>query len=480
MAIELHPSSNEKARSKASAQQRSFNGTSNGTSLNLSDSELGTHDIQRTMADPSNLMPKDIPALQRMAGNQVVQRMVYGAKSVAPNSTSAQPSGSPSITPMTGNMQIQRKINFQPELLMQNRNKKKSISQRFGKENTWDKLMRILDDYSSTHKAQEEVDLLKLMQGLAAYWLSKYGKAKKGMSTDEQVMAIRRLLSSINAELPHAEEEAEYMESISPMMDTGVAPDYSNLTGDGGYHAVEHAKSLSSGRASKDKSRGFGTEALALVQRYKLTDAEIAAIKIYSAEDYRYINPAMASRGHLAFKQQDGKSIKGLHGWLNSGLGALKGGKNFTPEDRHKAKKEGRQHGRVAMRGLNKLPDFKGLVYRGLVVDTADLATTYQVGQLVDYANFTSSSKKISVSEGFITRELADASAKGIAKSGILLVVNIRQGGKDVSDLSLVHNEAEVLWMPGQKMRISKITPEAKTGKNYTIVEAEQVLARRT
>lgn len=436
--------------------------------------------ISNVKAAPEQLSPGAVRALQGMVGNQVVQRMLYGSKPAAPVVATQSPtvvarSPMPRMS-ATGDVYIQRKMNFRADALLRNRNTKKTFSQRLGKENTWDKLMRVLDDYSNTQKASEEVALLTTMRGLAVRWLTKYDKAKKSTATDAQIVVIHRLLSAINAELPHAEEEASYMESLMDGLDTGKNTKYGYLTGSGAMDAPDHAQKLSSGQTGKDKTVGFGTAALQTVQKYKLTDAEIAAIKIYSAEDYKYINPSMAARGHLAFKNNDNTSIKGLHGWLNSNLESeSQSGTPATPEQRFNAKGEGRTHGRMVMRGLTKLPDFKGSVYRGMTVASGELSSRYQVGQVIDYPNFTSSSKNIAVAEKFITRELQKAVSSGDAKSGVLLVVQLKRGGKDVSDISLVQNEAEVLWLPGQRIQVTKIIPQTQTGKNYTIVEATQV-----
>ena len=88
-------------------------------------------------------------------------------------------------------------------------------------------------------------------------------------------------------------------------------------------------------------------------ERYGLTDAEISAITIFSAGDFKYINPATANS----------------QSWLGAQKADLEGKERFADMTEERGNKtimeEGSLHTGVAMQGLAKMDRFKGETYRG-------------------------------------------------------------------------------------------------------------------
>jgi predicted ABC-type ATPase len=304
------------------------------------------------------------------------------------------------------------------------------------KDTTIGKLDRALKDYWATRKATEEAQLLGMIAGLADTWL---GKPRSQNSKKHG--AVTRLLAAARAELPKATKQATYIDDLSKGQSA-----FSYLSG-----TVKQANVLDSTQKTLEgdkKAFYFRTEAenllaAQLVQEYQLTDAELAAIKVYTVDDYKYINPAM----------------EGIDAWLKSQIPDINDAKTTDTSEQGlaKAKAEGQRHGKMAMKGLSKLPDYAGNVFRGMTI-ARDEVQNYQVGQVLEYRSFKSSSRDESVSQEFITKELAKDEKRGGGKVGVLFVMQLVEKAKDVSMFSNAPNqESEVLMLPGTRFRINSI-----------------------
>lgn len=147
---------------------------------------------------------------------------------------------------------------------------------------------------------------------------------------------------------------------------------------------------------------------------------DLVAIKAYTSEDY----------------------YEGLNTALRT--------KNETNLLRKKA------HIVCAISGLNQLPDYKGIVYRGIDLNhLPKILETYKKGAVITEEGFTSSS----VTE--------NASFKN---KDTLLIINSKKG-KDISFLSEHPHEKEILFKPAAKFEVLKVGTDEKTGRRVIILQ---------
>jgi hypothetical protein len=204
---------------------------------------------------------------------------------------------------------------------------------------------------------------------------------------------------------------------------------------------IEGAQALGAGTKGK---AGAGDKALALMKKYGLTEAEILAVRTYTAADYKYINPAAANSagwmaGSKAERDDDGNITKAV-----------------SPKDMAQFLEEGSLHSGVAMMALEKLPPVVATVYRGARMTPKEFADAdYFKGAA--YHAFTSTSTDEDAALKFANGlECSDAN-KTIS---VMLVLHVNNA-RDIKDLSLVKSEAELLLLPGTQLTtIPKSTPD--------------------
>jgi len=186
----------------------------------------------------------------------------------------------------------------------------------------------------------------------------------------------------------------------------------------------------------------FDSQQSFLIRSLGLTEAEILAIKVFTAGDYRYINPAVADSPE----------------WMESQLEGIQGRmRNDQIADPVKLMQEGKRHAGVMMEGLNKLPPRNGTVYRGERMTVDEFAKVWKDRKTISYSSFASSSTRPEIAEGI--------AAGNFAREGQTVSVLSRFAVKDARDLaplSRVTDESEWLILPGTTFTIDKIAP-AKT-----------------
>jgi hypothetical protein len=204
-------------------------------------------------------------------------------------------------------------------------------------------------------------------------------------------------------------------------------------------------------------------------KQHQLSDAELRAIKIYTAGDFKYMNPVLLNNESLLdlkIGELTSPSDKSpVPEW-----GAEKGiqGGKATAEQKRQIEAEGMEHSNMAGSGLQKLPNWTGSIYRGMALSSQEFKKMFQVGKTVVFPSFTSTS-----TEADAPRRFAAENAKG-DKVGIFLIISATKG-KDVSKISFVKSENEILLPPGSVFKVNKITPAAKDG-DYTVVEMTQTV----
>jgi hypothetical protein len=209
-------------------------------------------------------------------------------------------------------------------------------------------------------------------------------------------------------------------------------------------------------RSGRDAVKGIEPKHRGFAQQHKLSNAELSAIRIYTAAEFNYINPVLA--GNQAWL---GAVIKEFQKPDSAGEKP-----EVTEEHREQVRFEAKQHAEIAEAGLENLPDWKGNVYRGMALTQEELDGMFQQGKTVVYPSFTSTSTKNATAQVF-----ANKNATG-GKVGILLEIKAIKG-KDLKEISFTPKESEIILSPGSSFTVNEIIPPSKDG-DYTVVKMTQ------
>jgi len=196
-----------------------------------------------------------------------------------------------------------------------------------------------------------------------------------------------------------------------------------------------------------------------------LSAAELAAIQAYSAQDYRYINPAAANDpGWLTanFPDLADKPVKSLEEWAElQDLLAAEGqtlDQRLTQRNKQLTalREEGGLHTGVALEGFRKMPVWRGVAYRGERLDAKRFYPRF-VKQGKGFApriptfawkTITSISKSEGKARGFMDMGSGDYR---------LLYEFEVMDGRDIEGLSLARREREVALLPGAEFAYGPI-----------------------
>ena len=326
------------------------------------------------------------------------------------------------------------------------------------------RLGQMLDDFLRLRKPDERVLQIDGILGLCDAYLAKHGavdgdREKVELVTDIQAQAMRER----GIELA----QGQYVGDATTAPKTG--PDADSDTALKRLKPVTKpavlagAKALGAGTTATVSSlvKGADEASLRLVKKYGLTEAEVLAIRTYTADDYKYINPATANN----------------MGWLSTNLtevekkGAVKDpllpdkdgdadAQSKKNTDKLKSlQQEGTLHAGVAMQGLAKLPVKKGTTYRGARATQAEFDQWYGGGKTsYRFDAFASSAVKRGPAENFAKGGGGARPEQTISVMAILKVTNAR----DVRNLSIFGaTEEEWLLLPGATFSIDKVKEDA-------------------
>ena len=201
-----------------------------------------------------------------------------------------------------------------------------------------------------------------------------------------------------------------------------------------------------------------------------LSEPEVSAIKTFTADDYKYLNPAVANQKDKKEKPSD---------WMDSNRP-----KGMSDEDWAKKKKtlyeEGALHAGVMMEGLKKMVAQGKMIYRGFRISPSDFNSRFKVGTDLDPTEtFQSTSTEEAVAYEFSTGNDKVPDSQTVA---VVLKAQLFDG-RDIEKLSVYDSEKEILTLPGTVYRVVKISdmPSSMrikgkpTATAWKIVEAQQV-----
>jgi hypothetical protein len=196
-----------------------------------------------------------------------------------------------------------------------------------------------------------------------------------------------------------------------------------------------------------------------------LSAAELAAIQTYTAQDYRYINPAAANDpGWLAanFPDLADQPNKSLEEWaeLQDLLAAEGQSLEQRLAERQKQltafREEGGLHTGVALKGLRKMPPWKGLAYRGENAEGKRFYPRYvRHGDSFLPRNPTFSWKTItSISKS----EVAANTFMSMGSGNYQVMYEFEiTNGRDIEGLSVNRREREIALLPGAEFAYGPI-----------------------
>lgn len=341
-----------------------------------------------------------LAALQRSAGNRAVSAM------------------------MGASVPVQRKLSVAAKDMDPDVGTKSKIMGAFGR-STFAMIQGALQSYEKASTPQQKASHLQQLSNLCAKWVNEHA-GSKGAQNAKRRAFVQRLIDELPAEqvaLSKSMAEDIYMSNVANAGDKGSDKFALEALNQSGKMAAE---------------TGADKEGKGLAKEKGLTDAEVAAIRIFTASDYTYINPATANSPSW-MKAQKGKKELGLDPFSDKTL-----------------VEEGTLHAGVAMEGLKKLEPWPHDTYRGARYTEDEFNQTFMSGKPMTFASFASSAQHEDVALKFahgIGIEYTIGADKDIA---VLCVLQLT-GGRDISKISAVKKEAEVLLLPGSSYAVISV-----------------------
>ena len=166
---------------------------------------------------------------------------------------------------------------------------------------TKDTLYRLRQIVADHQNAGEDEDpniriyRLTIIMGLCGDYLNRHGKETDARAR-EKVDAVEKIQAEAMVERARRQAEAQYLIDAYAKKSED-SPDYAptRLAEKSAPAAIAVTQAMKLGKGEAGKMEGFNQATLDMMKKYGLTEAEILAVKVYTASDYKYINPATAN-----------------------------------------------------------------------------------------------------------------------------------------------------------------------------------------
>jgi hypothetical protein len=161
------------------------------------------------------------------------------------------------------------------------------------------RLRQAVADHQKAANENEALPRLGIILGLCDTYLNNHGSEKEARAR-EKVAMVEDMKAEASAERSRREAEAIYLQdayaqaTAEPGSKAYSATRMDDQTSSAYGTAGHQAKQLAQGKAHHIQE-GFNQATLELIKKYSLTEAEVLAVKVYTASDYKYINPATAN-----------------------------------------------------------------------------------------------------------------------------------------------------------------------------------------
>jgi hypothetical protein len=207
----------------------------------------------------------------------------------------------------------------------------------------------------------------------------------------------------------------------------------------------------------------------AFAKKYGLAEAEVIAIRTYTAADYKYINPAVANQKDHPERQKlgaDGKPIAWMDAQHRPDPSKAKDPvekkqlekalEEYEATRKKSLMEEGALHAGMVMEAFKKLPKKSGTLYRGARMNLQRFNSEYSVGKQIPVEAFISQSVSKDVARGFAD---GGGNVKLAADATISVFVEVDvHDARDISEMSIYGaDEAEWLLPPGGKLVVDTI-----------------------
>jgi hypothetical protein len=348
---------------------------------------------------------------------------------------------------------LRRRISATSADIAASRGKKKGMAKLTGAKDSLDKIGKLLDRHAKLSDQQAQVASLTAIAALVDRWLTSHTgpKDRAVIAVLEDVKAeVRRDLGQALAQqryvndfrageltderrrLPHQPTATPFTQQLFPSM------------------AFKASGAMSMARQTPG-GQGYDAPVAEVIRAAGLTEAEVGAIKLFTVQDFLYINPAVANNAGWLAGQMD--NISGL-------VAAQEANTGPRTADPTKLREEGLTHAGVMMQGLAKLEPKKGKVYRGARMSLTEFEDTYVTKPQVTYASFTSSAVEPRPAEWYA--EGGGAKTPRADQTVSVTCVLEVDDARDIRPLSEVAVEQEWLLLPGATFAVTRI--EDKTG----------------
>jgi hypothetical protein len=304
-----------------------------------------------------------------------------------------------------------------------------------------DTLSRLRQAVADHQKATDDAGAdarLAVVLGLCDTYIDRHGD-KSGKWSGKNVAAVEDIKAEAMVERGRRLAEARYLQDAYAAGGGSPSPTpMSAQTNKTLGEAHPATQALAQGD-TLDTVLGADQATLALIQKYGLTEAEILAVKVYTSDDYKYINPATAnSKDWMKAQKFSGKPEDYLK----------------SPQGRAEMKRfleEGSLHGAMAIAALQKLEDKAGPCYRGDRLTPEQFEERYGEDApgkkklpTRTLTNLTSIARKEDSAQHF-----ADSSENPKATISVMTDVDVKHG-REIRDLSVYgRGEEEWLLLPG-------------------------------
>ena len=161
----------------------------------------------------------------------------------------------------------------------------------FFTDDTLSKLRRAVADHESAGEEGAEARL-RIILGLCDSYAERHGQETDDRA-HEKVSLVEDIKARAMVEGNRRQAEAIYVEDVYAGARKGEPSDtpFKRETTGAQSTAAHQTQRLFKGQLDKKPKEGFNQATLDLIKKYGLTEAEVLAVKVYTADDYKYINP---------------------------------------------------------------------------------------------------------------------------------------------------------------------------------------------
>ena len=353
---------------------------------------------------------------------------------------------------------------------------------------TLHRIGKLLDKHGRLGDPEQVLASLGLIVGLCRHWLDKHKKTSK--------VAVTALVEDILAEAHRDQGVARAQRRYVNDARAGMVPDKrgapSNarptkhalkmgmmdaVVGQATAHAGLKAEAMQSPvnpiELEEDKYKvekaKIDFKMAYLARTTGLTEAEILAIKKFSTDDYKYINPAMEAHLHPerpTAKNERGEDVPVQGPMPAPWLVRQTPGIQFVLDSKRAGRKadhgtlveEGSLHAGVAMQGLAKMPPKQGTVYRGERMSPADFSRMFESATTTVHS-FRSLSTSRALAEGFSLAGVAGNPLRPDQTFSVMSFYEVHDA-RDIKPVSANSHEDEWVVLPGSVFDVT-VTDEA-------------------